>query len=378
VKADGDCSPNEPAAYRFGCDDYWYGSYSDAQVGATTILHGNYDYITDGVANWDSTDHDLKASIYYDSKPDWWCSETSWPAIGPDVIGKIDDIPSQRRYDGATCSVGAGCGSLADCADQECKTKDCVSGDCVYSPDIGASCDDSIDCTVDSCDANGCYGTPDDSYCDNIIPAGCTVAVCDNSRGCQFSGCQTNNFQPEQIIEAEDGDISGLSIGSDSGASGDYVYLSSGSGSVSFTFDISVADEYYMEARVNTNDDRGQDSFFVGLDNEPVNGDDYYAYDLVQTGSFVWDDVNRRGSVPIEFDPMVWDLSVGEHTFTFYGREVNAWFDQLILSMVRNPADTDNSGCVELHELFDYIDEWKAGNVVISDLMVAISIWKSC
>ena len=71
---------------------------------ATSINHANYDYKTNGVAFWEGgSDHGLKNSLYYSSAPVWWCSETPWPAMGPDVAAIHNDIPARRRYQGLPC-----------------------------------------------------------------------------------------------------------------------------------------------------------------------------------------------------------------------------------------------------------------------------------
>lgn len=107
-KADGDCEPNEPTALKFGCDGQ-PGGYADSSVEPSTLLHGNYDYVTDGVVEWNGgPDHVLPASLYYSSYnqvKDWWCSETPWPAIGPDVSGQVNDIPAIRLDRGYACSA---------------------------------------------------------------------------------------------------------------------------------------------------------------------------------------------------------------------------------------------------------------------------------
>ena len=103
VTADGDCEPEEPTVYRFGCDGQ-PGGYADSLVGTTTLRHGNYDYITGGVVNWDGgTDDVLRASMYYDSRPSWFDDQGAgrpWPPIGPDIEGLVNDIPAKDRYEG--------------------------------------------------------------------------------------------------------------------------------------------------------------------------------------------------------------------------------------------------------------------------------------
>jgi hypothetical protein len=77
----------------------------DLDVAATLLRHGNFDYVTNSVV-WDPgfADHDLPDSLYRTERPDWWCQETPWPPIGPDVVGYHNKIPAQRRFEGLPCS----------------------------------------------------------------------------------------------------------------------------------------------------------------------------------------------------------------------------------------------------------------------------------
>lgn len=90
-------SPSSPVVYGYG----------SSAASSTSINHGNYDYKTSGVAYWEGGgDHTLKNSMYYGSPPSsWWCGETPWPPIGPDVSGYHNDIPARRRYNGAACTA---------------------------------------------------------------------------------------------------------------------------------------------------------------------------------------------------------------------------------------------------------------------------------
>jgi len=100
VLSNGSCpSGGTKTALRFGCSGQ-PGSYADAASYSTAIVHGNYDYITDGVASWADPDHALPDSLYYSSVPSWWGTETPWPAIGPDIAGIVADIPAKRRFNG--------------------------------------------------------------------------------------------------------------------------------------------------------------------------------------------------------------------------------------------------------------------------------------
>jgi hypothetical protein len=77
----------------------------DPDVVATLLRHGNFDYVTNSVV-WDPaiTNHDLPDSLYLRARPAWWCQETPWPAIGPDVAGYTQKIPAQRRFEGLPCA----------------------------------------------------------------------------------------------------------------------------------------------------------------------------------------------------------------------------------------------------------------------------------
>jgi hypothetical protein len=41
--------------------------------------------------------------LYLRQVPGWWCQETPFPAIGPDVAGLVNDIPAKRRFEGQPC-----------------------------------------------------------------------------------------------------------------------------------------------------------------------------------------------------------------------------------------------------------------------------------
>jgi hypothetical protein len=77
----------------------------DHRPAATLLRHGNFDYVTNSVV-WDPAilDHDLPASLYRSGAPEWWCQETPWPPVGPDVAGYSSDIPAKRRFEGLPCT----------------------------------------------------------------------------------------------------------------------------------------------------------------------------------------------------------------------------------------------------------------------------------
>jgi len=90
---------SQPTVYGLGCLGGYGGTY-DAAVRSTTILHGNYDYKTNGVAFWDGgANHALKNSMYYTSKPAFF-GNCNWPAFGPDLNPMTRTLPAKARYDG--------------------------------------------------------------------------------------------------------------------------------------------------------------------------------------------------------------------------------------------------------------------------------------
>jgi hypothetical protein len=98
----------QPKVYSLGCDGEYDGPY-DANVRATLILHGNYDYQTAGVAHWEGgSDHALRDSMYYASKPAFMGS-CPWPVYGPDLSPVTGSLPARMRYEGV-----AGCAAVDD------------------------------------------------------------------------------------------------------------------------------------------------------------------------------------------------------------------------------------------------------------------------
>jgi hypothetical protein len=305
----------------------------------TMFRHMNYDYVTKTVKKCSDAGEPgcqgispattIPASLYRQSKPVWFGS-VAWPAIGPDVSGYAMKIPAQLRFEG--------------------------------QPPV---CTPS--CSGRQCGSDGCGGS-----CGTCQSGACVNGVCQQSS----SGLE---------IEAEQAQLSGsMQILSDSQASGGLYVAATidNQGSVRFTFDVAEG-TYLLQARVNSLGSSGTDSFFVGLDNEPANGDSYYMYSLPLDNGYAWDNVSRWGTAavrPAEFDPMVFLLSSGTHTFTFYARESGTRLDVVRLIKFGNAvheADTDSDGCVRQDELMQYIAKWKSGQVTLANLMEAIGIWKN-
>ncbi|MEK7635598.1 MAG: glycosyl hydrolase family 28-related protein [Patescibacteria group bacterium] len=279
----------------------WNPYGNDASVKTTMLRHMNYDYFTNttkicndagepgcqgGTAN-----QTLPSSLYLSSKPSWWGSQP-WPPIGPDVAGYAASIPAKDRFLN------------------------------VSNPPVTYQCSDGTDN-----DSDGLTDYPSDPGCSSST---------DNDE----YNAPVQTFLPEQYIQVEGGQLTSMQTGTS--GSDTYIYTTiDNTGSVKFTFDIQTAGQYKLEARVNSNNDGGQNSFFVGLDNEPAQGNILYTYNIFPLiAGFVWDEVSKwgngqTGNPPIsEFDPITYNLSQGTHSFTFYGRESNTWLDQIILKKI--------------------------------------------
>lgn len=93
-----DPNRGSPFVYGLGCVGTG-GSYSST-TRSTMIIHGNYDYKTQGVAHWDggSTRTALRSSMYYTSKPSFFGS-CAWPAFGPDLSPITRALPAKERFE---------------------------------------------------------------------------------------------------------------------------------------------------------------------------------------------------------------------------------------------------------------------------------------
>jgi hypothetical protein len=78
---------------------------TDAQVSATTLRHGNFDYATNTV-KWDPaiTDHTLPNSLYLSQKPAFFNAGSGyrWPWVDPTGTTKFHTLPAKARYDAGT------------------------------------------------------------------------------------------------------------------------------------------------------------------------------------------------------------------------------------------------------------------------------------
>jgi hypothetical protein len=83
----------------------WDSRVSDTRVSASTIRHGNFDYVTNTV-KWDPTitDHTLPNSLYLTHKPDLFYAGSgyTWPWVDPVGATKLYRLPAKVRYDAGT------------------------------------------------------------------------------------------------------------------------------------------------------------------------------------------------------------------------------------------------------------------------------------
>ena len=95
---------NNAAIWKLGWDDF--NPYPvDPQVKATTLRHGNFDYVTNSVI-WDpaSTSHVLPFSLYLTQKPAFFNAGGgyTWPWVEPDGATKLFTLPAKARFDAGT------------------------------------------------------------------------------------------------------------------------------------------------------------------------------------------------------------------------------------------------------------------------------------
>lgn len=93
-----------PAIWLLGWDD-WSPYPIDPNVAATTLRHGNYDYLTRSVA-WDPhiANHSLPDSLYLKHKPAFFSAGRgyTWPWVDPVGATKVYTLPAKARYDAGT------------------------------------------------------------------------------------------------------------------------------------------------------------------------------------------------------------------------------------------------------------------------------------
>jgi hypothetical protein len=124
--------PSTPPDYHLSPNTRTKAQALDLNVKNTIIRHGNYDYATKAVVNFDRTgghskepgvvwetddsrgtgvdfkDHEIPKSYYLADKPDWWPDNVAWPPIGPDKQPMVSAIPAEVRFKGLkTTSRGA-------------------------------------------------------------------------------------------------------------------------------------------------------------------------------------------------------------------------------------------------------------------------------
>lgn len=155
----------------------------------------------------------------------------------------------------------------------------------------------------------------------------------------EYQGSALTYFIPNQYIEAELGTLTPpMQV-----INGYVSSLTSNSGRVSFAFNISETGNYKMKARILTPSVAlSHNSFYVGLDNEEANNVDSFIYDVAELSAFTWEYVSLRGLNGdfswAEYDPKIWNLTAGIHTFTFYGRESDTRLDQIFLEKIQSPT----------------------------------------
>lgn len=143
------------------------------------------------------------------------------------------------------------------------------------------------------------------------------------------------------VQEAENGERTGLWLGSDSAASnGQYVIAPTDapiqgspnpSYKVRYCFNVPQDGTYRIKANVY-GANYGQDSFWVQVDGQPTSA---YLWDTLVNTSYLEDYVSDRGGM----DPVEITLTAGEHTVDVFMRERGARLDTIELEEVTPSAD---------------------------------------
>ena len=97
-------SIDTPSIYKLGWDD-WSPYPVDPNVVATTVRHGNYDYVTSSV-KWEPaiSDHALPASLYLSGKPAFFNAGRgyTWPWVDPTGSTQLYTLPARARFEAGT------------------------------------------------------------------------------------------------------------------------------------------------------------------------------------------------------------------------------------------------------------------------------------
>jgi hypothetical protein len=103
-QATGDLLMRTPTVWLLGWDD-WPPYTTDPNVVATTLRHGNYDYVTNSVV-WDPhiSDHTLPDSLYLTQKPAFFNAGRgyTWPWVNPLGTPQVYVLPAKARFDAGT------------------------------------------------------------------------------------------------------------------------------------------------------------------------------------------------------------------------------------------------------------------------------------
>ena len=95
---------DQPAIFLLGWDD-WAPYPVDPKVAATTIRHGNFDYVTNSV-KWDPSiaTQTLPSSLYLSGKPAFFDAGRgyTWPWVDPTGATKLYTLPAKARFDNGT------------------------------------------------------------------------------------------------------------------------------------------------------------------------------------------------------------------------------------------------------------------------------------
>jgi len=102
-----------------------------------------------------------------------------------------------------------------------------------------------------------------------------------------------------------------------------------------YRFNVQQSGTYHIRARVSA-PTIASNSFFVNMDQEPVDSSNEMVWDVPPASGFQDTLISRRGAgseTNNEYKPITFNLSAGTHNFMIRGREADTLLDQICIEL---------------------------------------------
>ncbi len=321
-------------------------SYGYYQINSQTI---NFDYICDGDGDSinnntdDDSDNDgisdeeegnFKNDADGDGVPDY---------VDPDLPGFVDE-----NNDGINDNFDIDQDGIPNALDKD-SDNDGIP-DVIEAGYTDADNDGEIDCPAGTASAFNVSLTVTDNGGNQAIDNG-LVFVSTTSSAVDVAGSTLGSFiGTDFYMEAECATIGSnwTTVVDATASNGNHVvYTGTGSNDnppvdiadnyVRFTFDVTTSGVYEVYARVDTDNDGGNDSFWVRVD-----GGSFVQFNTINgADGFLWEQVfdSQNGNALQSYD-----LDIGTHTVDFAYRENGTKLDQVLISLSTSVNDADPAG----------------------------------